>query len=129
MRGWCPAGRLAEDGRIADRYPLVETPTSVYAERTEWNARDCDGTLVLTVGPPSEGTAYTVAMAEKHGRSCLIVDVDLEPDVQRAIQWIWEEGIHTLNVAGPRASKIPGMYQKAYGYLRRLVEEFPEDPG
>ena len=26
--GWCPKGRLAEDGPIADRYPLKETLTS-----------------------------------------------------------------------------------------------------
>jgi len=25
--GWCPKGRKAEDGPIAKRYPLIETPT------------------------------------------------------------------------------------------------------
>ncbi|HID23542.1 MAG TPA: hypothetical protein EYP14_14255, partial [Planctomycetaceae bacterium] len=31
--GWCPRGRLAEDGPVPDRYPLDETPSAKYAER------------------------------------------------------------------------------------------------
>ena len=46
--GWCPAGRLAEDGPIDARYPLRETPSADPSQRTEWNVRDSDATLVLT---------------------------------------------------------------------------------
>jgi hypothetical protein len=42
--GWCPRGRLAEDGTIPARYQLEETPEADYAQRTEWNVRDADGT-------------------------------------------------------------------------------------
>ena len=45
--GWCPKGRLAEDGVIPLRYPLQETPSQQYAQRTRWNVRDADGTLIL----------------------------------------------------------------------------------
>jgi hypothetical protein len=45
--GWCPRGRRAEDGPIDPGYPLRETPGDDYAERTEWNVRDSDATLVL----------------------------------------------------------------------------------
>ncbi|MGI8605082.1 MAG: YpsA SLOG family protein [Verrucomicrobiales bacterium] len=38
--GWCPKGRLAEDGPIPDRYQLTETPTANYLQRNEWNVRD-----------------------------------------------------------------------------------------
>jgi hypothetical protein len=37
--GWCPGGRLAEDGSIDPRYKLQETPSNNYVQRTEWNAR------------------------------------------------------------------------------------------
>ena len=47
--GWCPKGRLAEDGVIPARYPLIETRSPLYAERTEWNVRDTDATLVLVL--------------------------------------------------------------------------------
>jgi hypothetical protein len=43
--GWCPKGRRAEDGRIDGRYPLAETPSADYGERTRRNVGDSDGTL------------------------------------------------------------------------------------
>ncbi len=33
--GWCPQGRLAEDGTIDARYRLKETPSADYPQRTE----------------------------------------------------------------------------------------------
>ena len=49
--GWCPRGRLAEDGPIPARYTLRETPSANYLQRTEWNVRDSDGTVVFAVSP------------------------------------------------------------------------------
>src|SRR5207249_3308487 len=66
--GWCPKGRKAEDGSLSSRYPLTETPSEQYWQRTEWNVRDSDGTLVLTRGAPAEGTAYTIEVARKSGK-------------------------------------------------------------
>ena len=43
--GGCPKGRRAEDGRIPDRYPLVETPERNYPARTRRNIEESDGTL------------------------------------------------------------------------------------
>ena len=45
--GWCPKGRLAEDGRIHHRYPLRETSSTDYRVRTQANVEDSDGTLIL----------------------------------------------------------------------------------
>ena len=47
--GWCPRGRLAEDGPIDERYELTETPSHRYAQRTEWNVRDSDATVVFSI--------------------------------------------------------------------------------
>ncbi|MEM8679348.1 MAG: putative molybdenum carrier protein, partial [Planctomycetota bacterium] len=66
--GWCPRGRLAEDGVIPARYELQETTAPQYAVRTEKNVIDSDATLILHSGPLSGGTKYTRAMAEKHQR-------------------------------------------------------------
>ena len=67
--GWCPKGRLAEDGPIDARYDLKETPSSNYLQRTEWNARDADGTVVFSIGPTlSGGSKKTVSLAHKHGK-------------------------------------------------------------
>src|SRR5512134_3746342 len=73
--GWCPRGRRAEDGAIPLHYPLRETPTARYPQRTEWNVRDSDGTLILTRGRPRGGTAYTISVARRLGRPLLVVDL------------------------------------------------------
>lgn len=119
--GWCPLGRLAEDGRVPPLYPLVETPTADYAERTEWNARDADGTLVITFGPPEGGTAFTIRMAEKWKRPCLVIDLEQGNESLDAVAWVNNHGIATLNVGGPRGSKGPDVYPLAYEYLSGLL--------
>jgi hypothetical protein len=63
--GWCPKGRKAEDGPIPERYPLQETSSADYRVRTEKNVTDSDGTLILTRGPVTGGTAYTVIVSHE----------------------------------------------------------------
>jgi hypothetical protein len=121
--GWCPKERRAEDGRIPERYRLVETASPEYAVRTERNVRDTDGTLVLTVGTPSGGTALTCELATAQRRPCLVVDLataSVEPEAVR--RWIDEHGIRVLNVAGPRESMHPGIQTKARNYVRQVLE-------
>lgn len=117
--GWCPKGRRAEDGPIPLRYPLAETPSEEYAQRTEWNIRDADGTLVLTRGRPSEGTGYTVQVARRLKKPVLIVDLSHVPQETAVREWTVRLGIRVLNVAGPRESKCPGIYEQARTFLRK----------
>jgi len=126
--GWCPAGRRAEDGEIPDRYPLRETPASDYEQRTEWNVWEADGTLILTVGPPGGGTAYTVRIAEAVGRPCRVVDLaelttaeEISEAADAVHRWLEEKGIVTLNVAGPRASRDSGIAERATRFLQQLL--------
>ena len=118
--GWCPHGRLAEDGVIAPAYPLQETPSADYAERTEWNVRDSDGTLILARGEPTGGTAMTVDFARRWHRPCLVLDLDRRPAPEQARVWARAERVRVLNVAGPRESKQPGIYDEAKKFLQQL---------
>ncbi len=115
--GWCPRGRLAEDGVIAPQYPLIETPNEDYAERTEWNVRDADATLVLTRGRPSPGTALTIELARRLGRRLLVLDLRDEPDPEAVARFVREATIEVLNVAGPRESQSPGIGAVARAFL------------
>ncbi len=119
--GWCPRGRRAEDGRIDVRYPLTETPSSEYAQRTEWNVRDSDGTLVLTRGRPTQGTAFTIEVAQRLGRPCLVLDFRDQPTEQTLTDWLQDSKIRILNVAGPREEKIPGIYREAYQFVSQVL--------
>jgi hypothetical protein len=119
--GWCPRGRRAEDGPIDPRYPLQETPWDGYPQRTEWNVRDSDGTLVLTNGPADRGTAFTIRVAERHGKPCLVFDLAGSPTTEEVRAWARTHGVRVLNVAGPRESSAPGIYARAAAFLRDLL--------
>lgn len=114
--GWCPAGRRAEDGPIAVRYPLRETPSAEYDERTRWNVRDADATLVLTIGAPTGGTAYTIEVTRRLAKPCHIVELATTPGVHEALAWIRAGRFEVLNVAGPRESKAQSVYARAYAW-------------
>ena len=121
--GWCPRGRLAEDGPIAEAYPLQETPERRYAQRTEWNVRDSDGTLILAAGRPRGGTKLTARLAQELGKPCLVVDLDFAPDFDAVRDWLTANDIRILNVAGPRASQQPGSGEQAAEFLRALLKQ------
>ncbi len=119
--GWCPQGRRAEDGPILPQYRLDETPSDDYLQRTEWNVRDSDATLILTRGAIEGGTAATAQYAGRHEKPLLIVDLLSQPSVETARQWLSENHVRSLNIAGPRASKQPAIYRQALDYLRDLL--------
>jgi len=130
--GWCPKGRKAEDGPIHARYPLTETPTIAYSQRTKWNIRDADGTLILTWGKPTGGTLLTVRECRSSGKPYLVIDLAGEGEraaAARAVRcWITEKlagraGAGVLNVAGPRASKNPAVYDRARAFLRVVLAD------
>ena len=121
--GWCPAGRRAEDGRIPERYPLRETPSPEYAERTRRNVRDSDGTLILGRRPLRGGTALTAAHAEALGRPLLVVDPTAPEASEAALAWCRQHAIRTLNVAGPRESEAPGLTAAAFRFVASLLAE------
>ena len=122
--GWCPKGRKAEDGPLAPRYPLKETGSSDYRVRTERNVKEADGTLILTWGNPTGGTALTVKVADKHKKPCLVLDLEQGNQEMTGIiqDWVEKNHISVLNVAGPRESKVPGIYKIARELFDNLIE-------
>jgi hypothetical protein len=109
--GWCPAGRIAEDGVIPQRYPVTEVANSGgYDERTIRNVLDSDATVILSFGPPEGGSETTRSNAISAGRPLLIIDAR-HTSPRRAAEQIAEfaqaHGVRSLNVAGPRESEQP----------------------
>jgi hypothetical protein len=119
--GWCPRGRRAEDGVIAGRYPLRETPTGEYAVRTTWNVRDSDATLILNRGRLSGGSLFTAGEARRLRRPCLVVDPGEDGALATTGDWLASHRPRILNVAGPRESGWPGIQVLATNFLRRLL--------
>ncbi|WP_028321671.1 putative molybdenum carrier protein [Desulfatiglans anilini] len=122
--GWVPKGRKAEDGVIPMHYQVREMPTDCYADRTEQNVRDSDGTLILSRGDLEGGSRLTLDLALRHERPVLHVDLARQNAFQaaQAIQtFIRRHGIRTLNVAGSRASKDPEIYDLARKVLKAAL--------
>ncbi len=120
--GSVPQGRLAEDGVIPERYVLTEINGS-YRRRTRQNVIDSDGTLILNSGKLEGGTLATFQFATQFGKPCMVVRLDRGKRRKNALatlRWLAKNGIHTLNVAGPRESKCPGIHTQALEYLETM---------
>lgn len=121
--GWCPRGRRAEDGVIDSRYPLSQTPVGDYPQRTEWNVRDADGTLILLAGELEGGTRFTHDCARRLRKPLWLADLDENLDVAGFRVWLRRNRVRVLNVAGPRESKFPGIGRRIGPALSRLLWE------
>ena len=108
--GWCPKGRKAEDGPIDIHYQLNETPRADYLQRTEWNVRDSDGTVIFSIAESlSGGSKKTVEFAKRHSKPVLHVSKanGIPAAAEMLRRFCEQHSIGVLNVAGPRASKEP----------------------
>lgn len=122
--GWCPKGGWAEDylqppGLLVDYPQLKETPSSDVNQRTEWNVRDSDVTIIIYSIDVSRGTVWTMECAEQYNKPYLLVYDENENEV---FQWIECQGaIKNINFAGPRESELGGIYDRAYNFIYKLL--------
>jgi Circularly permutated YpsA SLOG family len=123
--GWCPPGRLCESGTIPSIFPLRETPAerSVEAteiprsQRTEWNVRDSDATLILQPRhfvKLDPGTDWAARCAARYGKPLLVFDPGDPTAVDAVKAWLESLSIHTLNVSGPSERTVPGIGDQTY---------------
>lgn len=118
--GWCPKGRKAEDGPIDPKYPLKETPSASYLRRTEWNVRDSDATVLFSIEPTlTGGSKKTVEFARKHRKPWLHLCPGEKSSAEKLRAFVEEHRVKVLNVAGPRASKEPGVGE----FVMALLDE------
>jgi len=112
--GWIPKGRITEAGQLPDKYHLQEMATASYDKRTEQNVIDSDGTVIVSHGNLTGGSALTQTYTIKHHKPRLHLDMENTTITEAADSlnnWIRKNNIKTLNVAGSRASKDNKIYQ------------------
>ena len=119
--GWCPRGRIAEDGVIPERYRLQETESAEYPVRTERNVLESDGTLILYRRQLRGGTRLTHRLAAKHGKPMFLYDLDAARDLTTVRQWLATQHIQTLNVAGPREDETASFSRAARDTITKLL--------
>ena len=122
--GWCPKGRRAEDGTIPLRYPVAELPGRAYRPRTKRNVQDSDGTLIIYFGDMTGGTRETLRLCERLGKPVLSIDAVVTPEaagVKTAVDFITDNSIAVLNVAGPRETSHAGATEYAARFVTALL--------
>ena len=123
--GFCPKGRLAEDGVILNKYNLTELSNSQYLMRTIANVQASDGTLIIHQGTVSGGTLKTKDYCQMINKSFFTVNLleDLEKIPLNFDTWIKENHIIIMNIAGPRESAAP-IYNRTYTLLMDLLSHY-----
>ncbi|MGC2237231.1 MAG: putative molybdenum carrier protein [Pyrinomonadaceae bacterium] len=125
--GFVPKNRLAEDGRISDKYPnLQETRSDSPAERTERNVKNSDATLILSHGDARGGSRLTREFAEKYRKPFLHIDFLLSTmgEAQEKIRkWLNSINCRNLNIAGSRASEDAEIYEKTLELLKGVFKK------
>lgn len=126
--GWCPKGRLAENNTtIPLEYNLQETDSADFEERTKFNIRDSDATLIIIPVIPnnaSDGTQLTINEVTRCKKPFLIIGLNKAFNFDEILIWIIENKITTLNIAGPRESNAPGIYQETFKILKKLFMRY-----
>jgi hypothetical protein len=126
-RGWCPQGRLAEDGTINMRYPLSETNSEETAVRTELNVMDSDATLIVYADEMDSGTSATKDFAFEHRKPLFVWRLGQNNNVRSFRKWLAENKVGCLNIAGPRASQAADIYGETLDLLDMLLEDITRE--
>jgi hypothetical protein len=122
--GWVPKGRLTENGPLPDEYKLKEMPTKNYPDRTDKIVLASVGTFFISLGKLTDVSKLTKKFAQKHKRPYLHIDLDKTPAFIAASEinnWVIKHGIEILNVAGPRASKDPKIYEDTTYIIQGVI--------
>jgi hypothetical protein len=122
--GWLPKGRKTEDGTLSEKYHLQEMPTGNYSQRTLQNVLDSDGTVIVSHGFLTGGSALTREFAIQHKKHWIHIDMNelsLNEAAVRLSSWLTERQIKVLNVAGPKAGKDPQIYEAVLCLLQKTM--------
>lgn len=118
--GWCPKGRKTEDGPLPPQYALIETPLAAYLQRTEWNVRDSDATVVFTMTDKIDGgSKRTVEFAEALGKPLIHMRPGVHP--KYLARFLDRHQVKVLNVAGKRESGAPGISRFVIDMLAQAI--------
>ena len=122
--GWVPEGRMTERGPLSKKYEMEEMIGCGYSERTEKNVLESDGTVIISHGKLTGGSAYTMTVAQNNKKPCLHIDLNaqgMSSSVECILSWLRKHMIQILNVAGPRASKDEKIYRSVFNLMEEVI--------
>lgn len=123
--GTMPKGFRTDSGNrpeYAKMFGVVEHSSRSYPPRTEENVKNSDGTVIFG-DHTSPGCSLTMSLCEKHNKPLLLLAFN--PNGEYAAtpksfrEWLERNKVQTLNVAGNRERKNPGIFN----YVRMFLLE------
>ncbi len=138
--GWCPKGRIAEDGVITTKYHLNEMASPEYLPRTKANVFDSDATIIFTYGPLKGGSLKTATYAHHLEKPWHEVDLlrTNPKTIMEIMMWLAGDEVLNnydeyvaypppleciLNVAGFRESHSPGIQAAVFHLMVDVVKK------
>lgn len=116
--GWVPKGCRTEVGpypELVTRFGCREHESPDWGPRTEANIIDSDGTVIFG-DVRSPGSRLTIRLCKQHRKPRLE-----NPTIEEFVVWLASFRIGTLNVAGNRESKMPGIQQQVKEFLVQAI--------
>lgn len=132
LGGWAPKGFRAEDGKVPllFRGHMREHESADYPPRTRANIEEADATIIFTKDPPEAGCRLTVRLCEETGTPYLLLkfangaETELEDEAVKSVRaFLAYVEPETINIAGSRESKAPGIEQAVRRILVRALKE------
>ncbi len=131
--GWCPPGFDAEDGFVPETFNLKPTPKNhsslapgiPRSQRTEWNVKDSDGTLIIVPDfcNIDMGTQFTINVAWEMEKPHWICSIQTLPETNTLYTWLKKSKIETLNIAGPSEKTSPGIEDIIYKWWYKTLKK------
>jgi hypothetical protein len=127
--GTVPKDYRNEDGDARlhlQPFNVIESDSSDYRVRTRKNVVDSDGTIVF-YSQLTPGTKYTINQCKFNEKPCLKVrlnkpSLSTETLPENFNDWVKDNNIKVLNVAGSRESKVPGITKAVMDILGLFLE-------
>lgn len=128
--GYMPLGCTTDEGPRPDmlaKYNMRECPAAGYAARTVKNVRWADATVIFG-NEHSPGCALTVRECLRSGKPYIVLDFgDVEASATTLRLYLEHMQVETLNVAGNRERKNPGIFEFTKAVLLHALGKEEQD--
>jgi len=121
--GWIPKEASKHGGMDADRYNLIEMPTTNRTETFKKNIRESDGTLMLSHGILSSNVKNSTRTIQRYSTPLLHVDLNSTSAFNAASlinDWIIDNDLNILHVTGPSEKEDHKIYPATLDILQAV---------
>lgn len=118
--GWLPKGCRTLNGpcpELLEEFSMKEHSSANYALRTEANVKDSDGTIRFAANFSSPGEKCTKKAINWFKKPSIDINIKNPLDHSKIVEWILENNIQILNVAGNAEQTAPGIEAFVKEYL------------